>query len=225
MITKEDGSLSFGYEICTRPASYDEHRKAWEPVFQLKDVGRLNGMVSYSNDNCGLHVHVSREGITQHAIALMVCFTNLPKNRRFVQVIANRAPNRYTQFKAKRMSNAAWSTNDKYEAVNLNHPETIEFRIFKGTMRRSSFFKALEFVTALTDFCMSTYNTRIALSVSAFIRYVKSNETKYRYLSAYIDNRWYGKASRVFNTQLWTLKNNFNPPPPPPEFNNDGRGH
>jgi hypothetical protein len=226
LITKSDGSLSYtGFEVCTRPASLDYHKTAIEPFFVAKSAGSLGYMVSYGSDNCGLHVHVSRLNLSQHSIALIVCFVNLVRNRRFIEVMANRCANRYTQMKNKRMQNAAWSTGDKYEAVNLNHPETLEFRIFKGTLRRSSFYKALEFCEALTLWAHSTYNTRIALSQTAFVRWVSTepNKSRYRYLNAYIANRWYGKSSPLFTHDLWTLKNNCKPPPPPVEFNNDGR--
>lgn len=223
LITKSDGSLSDnGFEICTRPASLDVHKATWQPFFERVSQRTIGALRSYDADNCGLHVHISKDGLSQHTIALIVCFVNLPKNKRFVELMANRYANRYTMLKHKPMRTAALPTGDKYEAVNLEHQHTLEFRIFKGTLKAASFFKALEFTEAITRFCTATFNTRKALSVNEFIKFVKANESRYPYLSAYISNRWYGKTSPLFpDGQHWALCNNAKPPLPPVSLTSD----
>jgi hypothetical protein len=225
---KEDGSLSeYGYEIVSRPASYAEQIAGWQPFFEAVRNGKMGALTSWSNNTCGLHVHICRRAesfpldasdtawkLDQHAIALLVCFVNLPRNRRFIQTIAGRDANSYTGFSPKRMRDAHVNTGHKYEAVNLQHSATLEFRIFKGTLRAQSFFKALEFVLALSEFCKSTFNVRRALSVSTFVRYVNENHATYPHLDAFISNRWYGKPDRQGRTQ-WRLVNNRKPPLPP----------
>jgi len=224
---KDDGSLSeYGFEIVSRPASYVEHVQACTPFFEAYRLGKFGQLTSWSNTTCGLHVHICRHGdgnpldatgdwtLSQHSIALLVCFVNLPRNRRFVQCIAGRDANHYTSFFHKRMATAHQRTGEKYEAVNLEHSATLEFRIFKGTLKAQSFFKALEFVLALSEFCRSMYNVRKALNVSAFIRYVREKAETYPHLDSFISNRWYGKPDRNGKT-LWRLVNNRKPPPPP----------
>jgi hypothetical protein len=232
--TTEDGSLSqYGFEIRSRPASYVEHVAAVTPFFQAVRDGKLGQLSSFSNDTCGLHVHICRRGanetpfntpeqnqaiwrLDQHAIALIVCFVNLPRNRRFIQTIAGRDANPYCGFGRKKMASAAINTGHKYEAVNLQHSASLEFRIFKGTLRLQSFLKALEFVLALSEFCKGLYNVRKATSLSTFIRYVSENASKYPHLDSFISNRWYGKRDRNGNAQ-WRLVNNRKPPLPPIE--------
>lgn len=232
---KEDGSLSeYGYEIVSRPASYVEHVAAWTPFFQAVRDGKLGQLTAWSNDSCGLHVHICRDAalrvspfdtlppiderwkLDQHTIALIVCFVNLPRNRRFIETIAGRNSNSYTNFQRKRMATAATRTGFKYEAVNLEHSASLEFRIFKGTLRAQSFFKALEFVLALSEFCRSTFNVRKAMALSTFIRYVNENASKYPNLDSFIQNRWYGKRDRN-GAAVWRLVNNRKPPLPPIE--------
>jgi hypothetical protein len=233
---KDDGSLSeYGYEIVSRPASYVEQVAAWSPFFEAVHAGKMGSLTSWSNNTCGLHVHICRNAgtdwrspldaggessepwrLSQHAQALLVCFVNLPSNRRFIQTIAGRDANSYTGFSRKRMRDAAVNTGRKYEAINLCHPATLEFRIFKGTLRAQSFFKALEFTLALSEFCRSIYNVRKALSVSAFVRFVSDNAAKYPHLDSFISNRWYGKRDRNGNC-VWRLVNNRKPPLPPVE--------
>ena len=217
LICKYDGSLgTYGFEICTRPADLQIQRHTWKESFfnVRRNYGALE---SFSQRACGLHIHVSRDGISEHALALVVCFVNLPKNRRFIQTIAGRLSNTYCQITQKRMRNAYLSTGDKYEAVNLNHPRTIEFRIFKGTLKAESFYKALEFCEALVRFCKTTYNTRRALAVNAFIRYSEENAERYPHLVGFIHNRWYGKHN-PHGSNHWILRNNARPPLPPPDL-------
>jgi len=215
---KEDGSLSeCGYEIVTRPASISEQTRAWTEFFDAVRANQLGSIQSFSTSTCGLHVHICRSAnqwkLDQHTIALIVCFVNLPRNRRFIQCIAGRDSNHYTTFQRKRMATASQRTGEKYEAVNLEHSATLEFRIFKGTLRAQSFFKALEFVVALCEFCRSTHNVRKALSLSAFIRYVRDHDETYPHLDSFISNRWYGKLDRDGHA-LWRLYNNRKPPLP-----------
>jgi hypothetical protein len=229
---KEDGSLSeYGIEIVSRPASIAEHRVACPAFFQAVRDGKLGSLTSWSNDTCGLHVHICRKAerspldaspvweLNQHSQALLVCFVNLPRNKRFIETIAGRDSNSYSRFYRKRMQSAAIATGNKYEAVNLEHRATLEFRIFKGTLALKSFFKALEFVLALSEFCRSTYNVRKALSVSQFVHYVAENHAAYPYLDSFISNRWYGKPDRE-GASRWRLKNNRKPPLPPVDHGN-----
>jgi len=226
---KEDGSLSeYGFEIVSRPASYVEHVAAWRPFFAAFRSGKFGRLQAWSTGTCGLHVHICRNGgqpnpfnspsdiwqLSQHAQALLVCFVNLPRHRDFIQCMAGRDANSYTTFQKKRMATAAQRTGFKYEAVNLEHANTLEFRIFKGTLKEQSFFKAIEFVLALSEFCRATYNVRKALSLSAFIRYVGENASLYPHLDSFIANRWYGKPDRNGGT-TWRLINNRKPPRPP----------
>jgi hypothetical protein len=234
VIVKSDGSLSdYGFEICSRPASLEKHTQAWQPFF-VAHASRQFIAQSYTSERCGLHVHISRNGLasgqrweqrwelTEHTIALIVCFINLPKNKRFVEMIAGRHANTYTTFKPKRLTNAAYPTGDKYEAVNLSHRYSLEFRMFKGTLKAESFFKALQFVESLTKFCAENYNVRKALNVNQYIKYVYANVERYRLLAAFIDNRWYGKASTLTPIQNWSLYNNRKPPLPPVVLQGEG---
>lgn len=226
---KDDGSLSEnGFEIVSRPASIAKHKEVCTAFFNAVRDGKLGRLSSWSNNTCGLHVHICRKSIDwvrldnqsnqwkldEHTIALIVCFVNLPRNRRFIETIAGRDANGYTTFQRKRMQNAHVRTGHKYEAVNLEHSNTLEFRIFKGTLMPRSFFKALEFVVALSEFCRATFNTRKALSLATFIRYIGENHATYPNLDSFISNRWYGKRDRNGNAP-WRLVNNRKPPPPP----------
>jgi hypothetical protein len=190
-ILKEDGSLTVGFEICTVPASLSEHRAIWNKFFDAVP----QNLMSYNAEKCGLHVHCSRRPLTVLAVAKAVVFVNDPANKQFIELIACRPPNKYCLIKNKRY----WSVNeretggrdDRFEAINLINKETIEFRIFRGTLNRSSFFKALEFCAAMVSFCMcAKHSVKDCRKLENFIKFVSESRKEYPYLYAFIASRW-----------------------------------
>lgn len=139
IVTKDDGSLDRGFEIVTAPATLEEQLAHWKPFF-----ARLpSGLRSFSTCTCGLHIHCSRRPLTELTIAKIVCFTNANFNRPFVECIAGRPSGRWANIWPKKLSDARKINPERYEAVNLQNYDTIEFRIFKGTLKEQSFYKAL----------------------------------------------------------------------------------
>lgn len=186
-ILKRDGSLNCGFEICTRPAAMKVHRVQWMTFFARKseELRILN--------SCGLHVHISRQGLTDLMIAKMVCFINAYHNRKFIQCLAGRSSNNYCQIKKKKLTTASEWAGDRYEAVNIGNHSTIEFRMFKGTLNQSVFFKALEFCDAMRAFCMpAARSLRESMMRSEFTHFVHKNSKQWPHLDAFIQAKWYG---------------------------------
>lgn len=158
-ILKHDGSLNSGFEICTSPCSVAEHKRLWGPFFE-QCPGDLR---SYSTSTCGLHVHISRAPLTGLQIGKIVGFINAEQNAKFVNRLAQRSTH-YAKIKHDKgvtakpgiaNPNDEWSSADRYEAVNLTNDNTIELRIFKGTLAPGPFFRAIEFAEAIVEFCGS----------------------------------------------------------------------
>lgn len=201
-IVKRDGSLSNGFEIVTRPASLAIQLEKWPSLF----ANVPKGLRSFNTTTCGLHVHCSREPLTELTIAKIVCFTNAAHNRRFMSTIAGRESANWAAYHAKKLGEANKRNPSRYEAVNLQNNETIEFRIFKGTLRQASVFKAIEFCDALIAFCSpASRSLRDAFSRVSFIEYVQGNAKRWPHLSAFIDAKWYGKITPA------TIKLGFKP--------------
>jgi hypothetical protein len=195
VLIKRDGSLSNGFEIVTRPASMSEHVKRWTKFFE--DVP-LKGMKSWSTSSCGLHIHCSRAPLTPEQIARIVCFINASWNRRFMFVIAGRSGEGFSKYKNKKYEPGTPPPPiEKYEAVNLLHNDTIEFRIFKGTLKKESLFKAIEFTDALIHFTAEEEKPESALRRTRFIAYVNSNKKKYPHLWAFIEAKWFGRSNEL----------------------------
>ena len=189
IIIKEDGSLQTGFEICTQPASLDEQKIRWNKFFD----NLPKNITSYGSDRCGLHVHCSRKPLSLLTIAKQVVFVNEDTNKEFIQIIAGRGPNQYSTLAKKNHNHVnmvpitVGRPTQRYEAINLTNKDTIEYRIFKGTLKRESFFKSLEFCDALIQFCnMGNNSIAYCKDQNRFIDYVALRAKDYPHLYAFI---------------------------------------
>ena len=193
VITKHDGSLTdgngrnIGFEIVTVPASKEVQVEKWNLFFD----NLPKGLRSYDTKTCGLHIHCSRKPLSMLTIAKMLLFVNNPENTKFIQTIAGRSANRYCQVHKKSLRDVR-RPHDRYEALNLINKSTVEFRIFRGTLKRESLFKSLEFCDALTHYCMECFcNFSDSKRVDKFLEYVKLHKKEYLHLWAFLTARWY----------------------------------
>jgi len=200
-ILKEDGSLEEGFEIVTRPASLEEQIKGWDEFFAKKP----SGLSSFSTETCGLHVHCSRAPLTQLAIAKIVCFVNAEANRAFIERIAGRNSGKWARMCSKRLADGAKRNPERYEAVNLQNSATIEFRIFKGTLKKESVYKAIEFCDALVRWCQyGQTGLTDCLRLEGFLAYVSANRKAWPHLSAFIDAKWHGLVTKATHCMGYT---------------------
>jgi Putative amidoligase enzyme len=193
IIVKNDGSLSDGFEIVTCPADYSTQVENWHKIFD----NLPSGLKSFNTTTCGLHVHCSREPLSELQIAKIVCFTNANANREFVECIAGRTAGKWAQYHEKKLADGIKRNDSRYEAINLQNAKTIEFRIFKGTLKRESLFKAIEFCAALIAFTAPAGMDLInSLNRRAFVSFVHSNKKTYPHLSAFISAKWQGMETK-----------------------------
>ncbi|MCQ2911555.1 MAG: hypothetical protein MJ244_05120 [Clostridia bacterium] len=198
IICKRDGSLdSGGYEIVTAPMSYNRHHEFWRNFFEVERNGKhyAKDLSSFNTNCCGIHIHVSRKALQLSDICKIVFFINEASNNTFVNFIASRSENEYAQIKRKTLSELQSiqkfgkldGYNDRYEAVNLNNTDTIEIRIFKGTVEQISFFKNLEFVDCLIKFVRN--KKFLQLSYDEFLKFLAKYKDRYKNLYEWIMNK------------------------------------
>jgi hypothetical protein len=170
-ICKRDGSLSGGgIEIVTLPMSIEEHKKAWGNLFD----NHPKGLTSWNGGRCGMHIHISRNPLGFMRIGKMVVFLNDPANKELITTIAGRYGSGYSKLKkVTKISEVVGQ--EKYEMLNLLHPNTVEMRIFRGTLNRDHFFSNLEFAQALVRFCGVTSMKK--LDQQTFIDFVITSKT------------------------------------------------
>ena len=153
MFFERDSSLgSHGFEMITQPMGLPMQRDIWS---FLKDKNTVRGLISHKTSSCGLHVHVSKAGMSKLQIAKIVSFINAPEHESFIRAIARRYNEGYCKIKQKKMGSSA-DSGDRYEAVNITSYKTIEFRLFRGSLKYESVIAAIEFCNALVEFAKST---------------------------------------------------------------------
>lgn len=174
-IYKEDGSLHNGYEIVTAPATFEFHKKAWQPFF---DAEVQKGLMS-DTTTAGLHVHVSKAALSELQIGKIMVFITNPAAKKFITYIARREANSYCDRAIKKHSDVTRGEGNRYQAVNLQNTATIEFRLFKGTIDKKHFFASLEFVEALIAFCSPGERGMGGHDVTGFCQYVTAQRKQY----------------------------------------------
>lgn len=169
-VLKTDGSLGpGGIEIVTRPDSVEVHRRKWEPLFAADPAQILK---SWTTGRCGMHVHVSRRPLSQLQLGKMLCFLNEPANEKFIIKVAGRRSDRWSRIYKKKVTDI-WSPAERYVALNLCNERTVEFRIFRGTLNKVTFFKNIEFCQALVEFTApANHSIAEATSAAHFINWV-----------------------------------------------------
>ena len=154
---KHDGSLDEGMEIVTHPQTLAEHYNN----FPWQDICRKAvqlGYLSHQAGTCGLHVHVSRsafgneeeqEAVIGRILYFMEAHWNeLLKFSRRTQSQLDRWASRYgyKDTPKEALDNAKKSGKGRYVCLNLNNVATVEFRIFRGTLRFNTLISALQLV-------------------------------------------------------------------------------
>ena len=170
---KYDGSLECGLEIVSHPATLEAHMSVmgWA---DYREIAKKYGFTSHDAGTCGLHTHIGLDyfinrGVTDtEARARIFALVNYHKNE-FVQ-FARRDCDQWAKY-ANRCELAdfeqsiddsyelarfiANQSRDRYRAVNVQNENTIELRIFKGTLRLNTLYATLALVDALARFAVS----------------------------------------------------------------------
>lgn len=166
MYIKHDSSLEDGMELVTHPMSLTWHKThmPWQAV--MKRAIEL-GYLSHQTRTCGLHIHASRaalgetEAEQEAVIARILWFfekhwEEILKASRRSQRNLDRWAHRYQLLDSpkKILDHVKGGHADRYTCVNVLNDATIEFRIFRGTLRYNSLIAALQLVDRIIDCAM-----------------------------------------------------------------------
>lgn len=180
---KHDGSLEDGFEIVTHPMTLAYHQKKmpWSGV--LHKAVEL-GYRSHQSGTCGLHVHVNRnafgatEAEQEACIARILYFfekhwEELLKFSRRTQRQLEQWAARYGYKEQPReiLEHAKKGGHSgRYSCVNLQNADTIEFRIFRGTLKLNTLIATLQLVDRVCDvaLCLSDDEVKV-MSWSTFV--------------------------------------------------------
>lgn len=161
---KHDGSLDDGLELVTHPASL-EYQLRRIPWAELCGKAVALGYLSHRSSTCGLHVHVSREAFGAEsweqdlAIARILYF--FEKHWEELLKFSRRTPRQLERwaarygYKEQPMAILDYAKKGchggRYTCVNLQNPDTVEFRMFRGTLKPQTIFATLEMLNCICD--------------------------------------------------------------------------
>lgn len=184
---KRDGSIEDGFEIVTHPMTLAYHMKQM-PWAALTEEAVQMGYRSHQPGTCGLHVHVNRssfgetEAKQEACIARLLFFVENHWNE--LLRFSRRTQQQMDQWAARygrkdnpkeQMEHVKSTYTDRYRAINLTNYATIEFRMFRGTLRYNTLIATLELVDELCRLaCCLTDEEMSALTWSDFCARVGS---------------------------------------------------
>ncbi len=172
---KHDSSLNSGFELVTHPATLDYHRRKFpwggrrdrltEKQSVLQTI-RDYGYQSHRTTTCGLHIHASKAGlgrnnqeIDQTLNKLLILFGQHWKE---IATFSRRTPDNLSRWARpnhidagleipllKKLNGMKIASHSR--AINTGPRDTIEFRLFRGTLERMVLLAALEFVQTMVD--------------------------------------------------------------------------
>ena len=186
----------------------------------IEDLRSKNGVrvKSWDTKTCGLHIHISRTGFSGGAH--MHRFLNLVySNPDFYSTLAGRSSDQWAKFtdiyrrdylrdREGNVMRDEWecaitqtvrqfkhkldnrNNSDRYSAVNTNNRETLEMRIFRGSVNSETIKAQIDLAHASVEYTRTLTVQDIqqgALSADLFMWYIFQREDLYPELSARID--------------------------------------
>lgn len=206
-VMKSDGSLNNGFEIVTAPCTLEYHKEQ----FHWQELTRLcldHGARAHKTTTCGLHIHFDRSYFTFTELVRLSMFVQI--NKSFIELIARRRDNQYGKFKND-LNNvrkieynrdynnkkcnyfSEYTTNqDRYECLNFQNYDTVEFRIPKSTLKYTTILATIEFLHSLSNFVKTVSSPVIVDKVKClplYEKYINENKAIYSNLLQYLNER------------------------------------
>ena len=161
---KHDGSLNEGMELVTHPMTLDYHCTVM-PWADIVHRARALGYLSHQAMTCGLHVHVNRNSFGTDEYRQDVCIARIlyffEKHWEELLKFSRRTPRQLERWAARYglkeqpkeiLDHAKKGYHGgRYMCVNLQNRNTIEFRMFRGTLKYNTIIATLQLVTKICD--------------------------------------------------------------------------
>jgi len=188
-VLKEDGSLGCGgYEIVTRPDCPSVHKRVFGELLARKSVRETTR--SWTSGRCGIHIHVSRAPLSKLWVGRMLVLVNSDDMKPIVSKVAGRWNTTYAGIKHKKLTDAHSRDGSRYDALNTTGSNTIEFRIFRGTLDREAFLKNIEFVEAVLAFCKPcTVSNRDVSNPAEFTAFLRKRRKEWPNLWTFLETK------------------------------------
>lgn len=179
-------------ELDTMPCSLEYHKTLnYKQMFEYLDK---QGYKGHDANSAGLHIHADRKYLGKTELMQQLTIAKilyiLEKFNDEICVIARRN-NSYSEFVGNGKDESSivdlygkYKNKGKRAALNLQHPETIEFRCFRSTLKYETFILTLEFVQDIIDYAKS-----INIEETEFIQWNDLMDTFSYELKLYYEKR------------------------------------
>lgn len=160
-------------EFDTMPCSLEFHKNKmnYREMFEYLDK---EGYKGHDCEIAGLHIHANRSYLGKSRISQELVISKIlyiiEKFNDEICVIARR-DNDYSEFAGEKQNEDSivelygkYKDKGKRAALNLQHKDTIEFRMFKSTLKYETFILTLEFVKDIIDYAKSVDIEEIELA-------------------------------------------------------------
>lgn len=152
-----------GFEMISQPASLDYLMSLGDKFKEAWDYLSKNGYTSHNSGCCGLHIHVDRQffGAQEDSCIAKIIFLMM------------KYKNQFMKFSRRKESQLEWcemfSRNSdipllvktgrdgsRYMALNLTNNNTLEFRLWRGTLNYATFIATLKFTNRICNLVKDT---------------------------------------------------------------------
>lgn len=160
---KSDGSLNNGIEVVSHAFTWEYLKENEDKFKKMLQLLSDNGYKSHDTSTCGLHIHINKKyfGNTREEqdknINKLILFFEYFKEQ--IKKFSRRTDFHYCNFLSdkNRITDKKQICNiekikdlkqytGRYVTVNIENNNTVEIRVFKGTLKDTSFLASLEFV-------------------------------------------------------------------------------
>lgn len=168
-IETDSSVCGYSMEIISDPQTF----KKWEDRRNKIDTifnNMINyGITSHNNNTCGLHIHISRDGLGTDPVEQERVINNIYLIlENFKSNLIKLSRREESQLKrwgcflsdfdgsdkdlrdTKKIKDNNYKT-ERYVALNLNNSKTIEFRFFRGTLKTSTFYATLQLIKNIIE--------------------------------------------------------------------------
>jgi hypothetical protein len=221
-LCESDGSLDNGFEMVTAYTGLDVHKEQLQ-FFKEK----FEGASSHNTSTCGLHIHICKADMSTLHACKMVFFINDENNQKLVYALARRDSSSFSKIHDKK-GDKHWLKDamsagkgiednnklqkryqlrnlnmDRYEALNFKNDKTIEFRLFKGTLKYQTIMACLEFTYATWFFCKDASQTE--LTTAKFLEFIckPENRCDTRFLRTYLKEKGFDLPEKLSNSKAY----------------------
>lgn len=156
---KRDGSLVEGFEIVSHPFSLHWLAENMGDLTALLRKMAALGFNSYDTGTCGMHIHVNRDSFLSplHQWRFWLFFM---QNYKFFHVLSKRdhaSSAKYAGYYATPLKNLGTRIMNvpreaHHEAIEMQHKNSIEVRIFRGTLNCKTIVNEILLVNAIREY-------------------------------------------------------------------------